>query len=47
MTVDAAFEFFADDPSLCRSLSVLREVGLGYSGSVRLPPSYQAARRNA
>jgi excinuclease ABC subunit A len=30
MTVDAAFQFFADDPSLRRSLEVLREVGLGY-----------------
>jgi excinuclease ABC subunit A len=30
MTVDEAFEFFADDDQLRRSLSVLREVGLGY-----------------
>jgi excinuclease ABC subunit A len=30
MTVDTAFTFFADDPSLRRSLGVLREVGLGY-----------------
>jgi excinuclease ABC subunit A len=30
MTVDAAFEFFTDDPSLRRSLGVFREVGLGY-----------------
>jgi excinuclease ABC subunit A len=30
MTVDAAFEFFADDPQLRRSLDVIREVGLGY-----------------
>lgn len=30
MTVDEAFEFFADDDLLLRSLSVLREVGLGY-----------------
>jgi excinuclease ABC subunit A len=30
MTVDTAFEFFADDQSLRRSLGVLREVGLGY-----------------
>jgi excinuclease ABC subunit A len=30
MTVDEAFEFFADDGSLRRSLGVLREVGLGY-----------------
>jgi len=30
MTVDEAFEFFADDDPLGRSLGVLREVGLGY-----------------
>jgi excinuclease ABC subunit A len=30
LTVDAAFEFFADEPHLHRSLDVLREVGLGY-----------------
>ena len=30
MSVDTAFEFFPDDPSLRRSLGVLREVGLGY-----------------
>ena len=30
MTVDAAYEFFADDLSLQRSLGVIREVGLGY-----------------
>jgi excinuclease ABC subunit A len=30
MTVDGAFEFFADDDALRRSLGVLREVGLGY-----------------
>jgi excinuclease ABC subunit A len=30
MTVDLAFEFFVDDPSLRQSLGVLREVGLGY-----------------
>jgi excinuclease ABC subunit A len=30
MTVDEAFEFFADDEPLRRSLGVLREVGLGY-----------------
>jgi len=30
MTVDAAWEFFADEPALHRSLDVLREVGLGY-----------------
>ena len=30
MTVDEAFEFFADDEPLRRSLAVLREVGLGY-----------------
>jgi excinuclease ABC subunit A len=30
MTVDEAFEFFADDDPLPRSLGMLREVGLGY-----------------
>ena len=30
MTVDAAWEFFADDPQVRRPLRVLREVGLGY-----------------
>jgi excinuclease ABC subunit A len=30
MTVDAAWEFFADESHIHRSLSVLREVGLGY-----------------
>ena len=30
MTVDAAREFFAGDPAVCRPLDVLREVGLGY-----------------
>jgi excinuclease ABC subunit A len=30
MTVDEAFEFFANDDPLRRSLGVLREVGLGY-----------------
>ena len=30
MTVDAAWEFFADEPHVHRSLDVLREVGLGY-----------------
>ena len=30
MSVDTAFEFFPNDPSLRRSLGVLREVGLGY-----------------
>jgi excinuclease ABC subunit A len=30
MTVDAAWEFFADAPHIHRSLNVLREVGLGY-----------------
>ncbi len=30
MTVDTAWEFFADEPSVLRSLDVLREVGLGY-----------------
>jgi excinuclease ABC subunit A len=30
MTVDAAWEFFADEPPLHRSLTIVREVGLGY-----------------
>ena len=30
MTVDAAFDFFADHEALARPLGVLREVGLGY-----------------
>ncbi|RFP65973.1 excinuclease ABC subunit UvrA [Hymenobacter lapidiphilus] len=30
MTVDAASEFFADEPPVHRALTVLREVGLGY-----------------
>ncbi len=30
MTVDAAWEFLADEPHVRRSLGVLREVGLGY-----------------
>jgi excinuclease ABC subunit A len=30
MTVDAAWEFFAAEPSVQRALTVLREVGLGY-----------------
>jgi excinuclease ABC subunit A len=30
MTVDAAAEFFADDPQVLRPLTVLQEVGLGY-----------------
>jgi excinuclease ABC subunit A len=30
MTVDAAFEFFADEPQLHRALGVVRDVGLGY-----------------
>lgn len=30
LTVDAAWEFFADEPVLRRSLDVLRQVGLGY-----------------
>ena len=30
MTVDAAWEFFADEPQVARPLGVLREVGLGY-----------------
>jgi excinuclease ABC subunit A len=30
MTVEAAREFFSEEESVCRSLDVLREVGLGY-----------------
>lgn len=30
LTVDAAWEFFADEPLVHRALTVLREVGLGY-----------------
>ncbi len=30
MTIDAAWEFFADEPPVLRALTVLREVGLGY-----------------
>lgn len=30
LTVDAAVEFFVEEPSLTRSLDVLRQVGLGY-----------------
>ena len=30
LTVDAAWEFFADEPPVHRALTVLREVGLGY-----------------
>ena len=30
LTVDAAWEFFADEPPVRRSLEVLRQVGLGY-----------------
>jgi len=30
LTVDAAFEFFADEPHVRRALGVLREVGVGY-----------------
>lgn len=30
MTVDAAHDFFAEEPAIQRSLAVLREVGLGY-----------------
>jgi excinuclease ABC subunit A len=30
MTVNAAYEFFSGDNSICKSLKVLREVGLGY-----------------
>jgi excinuclease ABC subunit A len=30
LTVDVAWDFFSDDAQVCRSLKVLREVGLGY-----------------
>ena len=30
MTIDLAWEFFADEPQVRRPLTVLREVGLGY-----------------
>ena len=30
LTVDAAWDFFVDEPPLARSLNVVREVGLGY-----------------
>lgn len=30
LTVDQAWEFFSDGPAVCRSLKVLREVGLNY-----------------
>jgi excinuclease ABC subunit A len=30
MTVDAAYDFFSGDGSICKSLKVLKEVGLGY-----------------
>ncbi len=30
MTVDEAWDFFPEEPQVCRSLKVLREVGLGY-----------------
>jgi excinuclease ABC subunit A len=30
LTVDSAWEFFSDEPSIHRSLNILREVGLGY-----------------
>jgi len=30
LTVEAAWDFFADAPNVCRSLQVLREVGLNY-----------------
>jgi excinuclease ABC subunit A len=30
MTVDAAWEFFADEPAVHRALDVLRQVGVGY-----------------
>ena len=30
LTIDEAWQFFADEPAVARTLSVLREVGLGY-----------------
>jgi excinuclease ABC subunit A len=30
MTVDAAWEFFADEAAVCHALDVLRQVGVGY-----------------
>lgn len=30
MTVDTAYDFFANEPAILRSLEILREVGLGY-----------------
>lgn len=30
LTVDDAFEFFSEEPHISRSLSILKEVGLGY-----------------
>jgi excinuclease ABC subunit A len=30
MTVSAARDFFADEPTVCRPLDVLKQVGLGY-----------------
>jgi excinuclease ABC subunit A len=30
MTVDAAFDFFAEEPAVARALDVLRQVGVGY-----------------
>jgi excinuclease ABC subunit A len=30
MTVDAAFDFFAEEPAIARALDVLRQVGVGY-----------------
>jgi excinuclease ABC subunit A len=46
MTVDAAFEFFADDPPLQRSLSVIREVGLGYIRLGQSATELSGARRS-
>jgi excinuclease ABC subunit A len=30
MTIDEAYEFFADSPSVTRKIAILREIGLGY-----------------
>jgi hypothetical protein len=46
MTVDGAFEFFADDEPLRRSLVVLREVGWDTSASGSLPANCPEGRRS-
>jgi excinuclease ABC subunit A len=39
MTVDAAWEFFADEPHLHRSLTIVREVGWAICGLANPRPS--------